>query len=393
MRRDRSYLDHNATAPLRPEARAAMIEALALTGNASSIHAEGRRAREIVEAARAEVAALVGARASEVVFTSGASEANNWVVAAGWDTIFAAGIEHDSVLAPARAVRGVLHEIPAGAEGVAHAEAVADRVLRGAPPAGRTLVALQMANNETGVIQPVAETASFARAHGLWTHTDAVQAAGRIAIDFAGLGVETLALSSHKLGGPMGVGALVVADRVVLAPFVRGGGQERRRRAGTENVAAIAGFGAAAAAARRGLADDGRIRALRDRLEAGARAIAPGAVVVGAGADRLANTTCLALPGMLAETLVIKLDLAGIAASAGAACSSGKVGESTVLAAMGLAPEITRGAIRLSLGPATTPAEIDHFLDAWRAFTGRHTAAGARPRAARTHTEMTAGER
>ncbi len=370
MSSTRTYLDHNATAPLRPEARAAMLAALDAVGNPSSVHAEGRRARHIVEEAREHVANLVGARPAQVVFTSGATEANAWVLSAGWNVILAGGIEHDSVLAPARNARADVVELPARGDGSVALAAVSEALERQAGRGARALLALQLANNETGVVQPVADVAALARAHGVAVHTDAVQAAGRLPIDFAGLGADTLSLSAHKLGGPKGCGALVLRDGLEIAPLIPGGGQERRRRAGTENVAGIAGFGAAAAAARRDLALMGGLAALRDRLEREALAAAPDALVIGAGAQRLANTTCLALPGQTAETLVIRLDLAGIAVSAGAACSSGKVGASTVLAAMGLPEEVARSAIRVSLGWSTTAGDVDAFLAAWAAIAG-----------------------
>jgi cysteine desulfurase len=363
MSRARTYLDHNATAPLRPEAREAMLAALDVAGNPSSPHAEGRRARAIIEDAREEVAALVGARPGEVVFTSGGTEANNAVLAAGWDTILLSGVEHDSVLAPARARGARLVELPVGRDGIVEARAAA-AAMQG--NRGRALLSLQLANNETGVIQPVAEAAQRAREQGLAVHSDAVQAAGRLPIALAGLGVDYLTLSAHKLGGPKGVGALVMRDGAPALPsLIAGGGQERRRRAGTENVAGIAGFGAAAAAARADLAQMARVRALRDRLEREVRAIAPEVVIVAEVAERLPNTTNLALPGASAETLVIALDLKGVAVSAGAACSSGKVGASHVLEAMGLAPHVARAAIRISLGPGSGERDIESFLEAW----------------------------
>jgi cysteine desulfurase len=365
----RTYLDCNATSPLRREARTAMIAALDVAGNPSSPHAEGRKARAIVEDAREQVAALVGAKPAEVVFTSGGTEANNAVLAARWGAILVAGIEHDSVLVPARNSRSQVIELPVGEDGVVRRDNLDTAMRR--TDGGRALLSLQMANNETGVLQPVAHVASQAREHGLAVHTDAVQAAGRMPIDFASLGVDYLTLSAHKLGGPQGVGALVVRDGVGLPSFIAGGGQERRRRAGTENVAAIAGFGAAAAAARADLAQMPRVRALRDRLEAQARSITPQAIVVGEAAERLPNTTSLALPDASAETLVIALDLQGIAVSAGAACSSGKVGVSHVLAAMGLPPQIARAAIRVSLGPASTEGHVASFLDAWSRIAAR----------------------
>jgi cysteine desulfurase len=376
MSRTRTYLDCNATAPLRREARAAMVAALDVAGNPSSPHAEGRRARGLIEDARELVAALVGARPAEVVFTSGGTEANNAVLAGGWGAILLSGIEHDSVLAPARGSGAQLLEIPVGSDGVARHDGLAGRMAQLGKV--RTLVSLQLANNETGALQPVAETAALARAHGFAAHSDAVQAAGRVPIDMRALGVDYLTLSAHKLGGPKGVGALVVRDGASLPAFIAGGGQERRRRAGTENVAAIAGFGAAADAARDDLAQIAKVRALRDRLETEVRELTPEAVVIAAEADRLPNTTNLALPGASAETLVIALDLKGIAVSAGAACSSGKVGASHVLAAMGLAPDIARAAIRISLGPGSTERDIAAFLAAWDEIaTGRRERAVA----------------
>jgi cysteine desulfurase len=363
MSRARTYLDWNATAPLRREARAAMLAALDVVGNPSSPHAEGRRARAIVEDAREQVAALVGAKPAEVVFTSGGTEGNNAVLAAGWEAILVAGIEHDSVLAPARNSRARRIEMPVGSDGVVRRDGLSGTIAQA--KGSRALLTLQMANNETGVLQPVAEAAREARAHGLAVHTDAVQAAGRVDLDIATLGVDYLTLSAHKLGGPKGVGALVICGHAVLPPLVSGGGQERRRRAGTENVAAIAGFGAAAEAARRDLDGMQRVQALREQLEVQVRAITPEAVVIAESAARLPNTTSLALPGASAETLVIALDLAGIAVSAGAACSSGKVGASHVLAAMRLEPQLARAAIRISLGHGSTERDVASFLAAW----------------------------
>lgn len=365
----RTYLDYNASAPLRPDARAAMIAALDASGNPSSVHAEGRKARAIIEAAREKVAALVGAKPSEVVFTSGATEANAAVFAERWDAMFVPGIEHASVLAAAAANGGRVIAIATHANGVAATEDLTERVLAG-DGFGRAMVALQLANNETGVIQPVAATAAFARAHGLFLHCDAVQAAGRIGIDFAELGADTLSLSSHKIGGPKGAGALVIRDGVSLPVFLPGGGQERRRRGGTENVAAIAGFGAAAELAARDLERTGQIEVLRDGLETAVLELTPEAIILGVDAPRLANTSCIAWPGKLAETLVIRLDLAGIAVSAGSACSSGKVGQSHVLTALGLMPDIAGSAVRISLGPETRAGDCNAFLDAWRAIRG-----------------------
>ncbi|MCB1548804.1 MAG: cysteine desulfurase [Hyphomicrobiaceae bacterium] len=368
MTTPRTYLDFNATAPLRPEARMAMLAALDAYGNPSSVHAEGRAARALVERSREAVAALVGAHANEVFFTSGGSEANNWVLAAGWDTILVSDIEHPSVLEPVRRGRARVEALPVGAAGVVEISEVAARALKAGPSLGVAVAALQLANNETGVLQPVAELAAFARAHDLYTFTDAVQAAGRIAIDCEALDVDFLSLSAHKLGGPKGVGALIVRGDTRLGALIAGGGQERRMRAGTENVAGIAGFGAAAEAARRDLAAMHRLRALRDRLERDVLRLTPAVRIIGREAERLANTSCFALPGAEAETLVIKLDLAGIAASSGAACSSGKVAASHVLAAMGVAPDLAGAAIRISLGWASTEADVDAFVAAWSAI-------------------------
>jgi cysteine desulfurase len=373
MSQVRTYLDWNATAPLRREVEAAMVAALAVVGNPSSPHAEGRRARAIVEDAREQVAALLGARPAQVVFTSGGTEANNAVLAAaGWDKILSAGIEHASVLAPARNSRARLVEIPVDAAGVVERDGLYAALA--SVTEGRALLTLQLANNETGVLQPVAEVARQAKERGLAVHTDAVQAIGRIPVAIADLGVDYLTLSAHKLGGPQGVGALVIAGDAALSPLICGGGQERRRRAGTENVAAIAGFGAAAAAARRDLAQRQRVAMLRVRLEQQIRCVTPEAVIIAEGAPRLSNTTCLALPGASAETLVIQLDLAGIAVSAGAACSSGKVGASHVLAAMGLAPQLARAAIRISLGHGSTEHDVARFLDVWTHMAAKRRA-------------------
>jgi cysteine desulfurase len=365
MTRPRTYLDYNASAPLRAEARAAFVAALHASGNPSSVHAEGRAARAIVETAREQVARLVNASPSEVVFTSGATEANNCVMAGRWDEMCVSAIEHDSVLAPARSSGARLASLPVTQSGVVDVEAAAALLSRSRERSERVLVSVMAASNETGVVQPVAEVAALARQAGAAMHIDAVQAPGRMAIDFRALGVDALVLSAHKMGGPHGVGALVLRDGVTLAAFITGGGQERRRRGGTENVAGIAGFGAAAEAASREVDAAERMQSLRVKLEAGVARATPTAVIVGGEAKRIANTSCIALPGTRAETLVIKLDLEGIAVSAGAACSSGKVGTSHVLEAMGLAPQIANAAIRVSLGPETSEHDIAAFLAAW----------------------------
>ena len=368
MSGERTYLDWNATAPLHAGARAAIERALDVSGNPSSVHVEGRRARAIVETARDQVAPLVGARSSEVVFTSGATEACNMVLAGPWGAILRAGIEHDAVLKPAAASGGEIIDLCVTRDGVVDLADLAAKVRTATAKhgAGRVLLALQLANNETGVLQPLAEAAAIAREAGAMVFTDVVQAAGRVPLDFATLGVDTMAVSAHKLGGPKGIGALILRDGVELPALIRGGGQERYRRGGTENIPGIAGFGAAAEIARETLAERGRIAALRDRLEMGLVALTPDAAIVGATAERLANTTCVAAPGLSAETLVIRFDLAGFAISAGAACSAGKIGASSVLLAMGFPEATARSAVRISIGPTTTDREIDRFLDAWR---------------------------
>ncbi len=364
------YLDYNATAPVRPAAAAAVAEALALTGNASSVHGFGRRVRARIEEAREAVAQLVGARPEQVVFTSGGTEANNQALAraAGGRTLVSAG-EHDSILQAAPEAA----QVPLDLEGTIDLTALGD--LLAAPPAP-ALVSIMLANNETGVIQPVAEAARMARAAGAVVHCDAVQAAGKVPLDFGDLGVDLMSLSAHKLGGPQGVGALVVAEESGLAPLLRGGGQERRRRPGTENVIGIAGFGAAAREAARDLAAFAGLARWRDRLEEGVRALAPAARLFGAGAPRLANTACFALPGLRAETQIMALDLAGVAVSAGAACSSGKVQPSHVLRAMGADEETADCAIRVSLGWASEAADVEAFLEAWGALLRRTGAGG-----------------
>jgi len=352
-----AYLDHNAGAPARAEVIAVMAEALAEPGNPSSVHAAGRRARARLEEARASVAALVDAPAAGIVFTSGGTEANNLVLrGAGVARVLVSAIEHASVR---EAVPG------AGLVPVDHAGMVDLAALE--PMLGPdVLVSVMLANNETGIIQPVAEVARLAKARGALVHCDAAQGPGRLSVSVSDLNVDFLTLSAHKLGGPAGIGALacVNADSP-LAPILLGGGQERRRRAGSENLAGIVGFGTASRLAADFGAASGRMRELRDRLETAVKARVPDAVVVGEGSERLCNTSCLALPGIAAQVQVMALDLAGVAVSAGAACSSGKVGESAVLKAMGLAPDIAGSAVRVSLGPASTEEEIELFLDAW----------------------------
>jgi len=372
---DRIYLDWNATAALRPQARAATTAALDLAGNASSIHAEGRAARQLIERAREQVAALVGAEPKLVTFTAGGTEANNLALTpaiqvgdqkAPCDRLLISAIEHVSVRAGGQFAPEALEVIPVIGGGTVDCAALAERLAALAPR--RVLVSVMLANNETGVVQPISEVAAAAHAAGALLHVDAVQGAGRIACDINELEADLLTISAHKLGGPKGAGALVRRNETLHLPhpLMRGGGQERGLRAGTENVAAIAGFGAAAEAARHDRqADAGRMTALRERLEKRLKAATPKAVIFGADAPRIPNTTLVAVPGMKAETAVIALDLAGFAVSSGAACSSGKVQPSHVLAAMGASPEMARGGVRISLGWTTTETEIDCFVDAW----------------------------
>ena len=372
------YLDYNATAPLRPAAKAAMVDAFDRIGNPSSVHRFGRDARRLIEDARRDVARLAGARPEEVVFTSGGTEANAMALrCAGCQTVLASAIEHDSVLQSA-APDGGDAPLPATADGEVDL-AVLERRLANAP--APALLSVMAVNNETGVVQPIADVVAIARRYGAIVHCDAVQGAGKLPLDFAASDLDLMSLSAHKLGGPHGVGALIVREGVRMASLLRGGGQERRRRAGTENVAGIAGFAAAARAAMDELPEARRLAALRDRLEAELRRICPTAVVYGANALRVANTTCVAMPGVPAETQVIAFDLAGIAVSAGSACSSGKVTASHVLQAMGAAPEQAGQAIRASLGWATAPADVDRFVDAWaqlyRRTAGHRDLAGA----------------
>src|SRR5215467_12295809 len=369
---ERIYLDWNATAPLREEARTAALAALDLVGNPSSVHREGRAARHVIEQAREQVAALVGAAPRNVVFTSGGTEANvlALVPTAARDRLLVSAIEHPSVLAGGRFPAGSVEHLPVTGSGEVDLAALERRM---AALEGRALVSLMLANNETGVVQPVSKAASVVHAAGGVLHVDAVQAAGRIPCDINALGADFLTLSGHKIGAPKGVGALVgrPAALNLLGPLIKGGGQERNMRASTENVAAIAGFGAAAAAARDGLGSErARMAALRDRLEARLKAASPEVVIFGAAAERLPNTTLFAVLGMKAETAVIAFDLEGIAVSSGAACSSGKVQPSHVLAAMGVPAQLARAAVRVSLGPSTTEAEIERFIEAWIKVSG-----------------------
>jgi len=367
----RAYLDHNATSPLRPEAAAALHAALEQRlGNASSIHAEGRAARRAVEEARAQVAALLAVPAGEITFTGSGTEAIATAILgvcarlpAEKRRIVVSAVEHSAVLDAARqaAASGIeVEEVAPGPDGRMAPSVMARRI-----GLDTGLVALQWANNETGVLQPVREVGQAAAASGAAYFVDAVQAAGKVALDARAAGAHLVAVSAHKLGGPQGVGALCVREGLLLQPLVPGGGQEGRRRGGTEAVAAIAAFGAAAEAARsRMAAEAGRLMRLRARIEMRLRALFPDLRIHGEGAPRLTNTVNVGFPGIAGESLAIALDLAGFAVSTGSACASGAVLPSHVIRAMGGSEEEARGAVRISLGWSTTEEEVERFLDA-----------------------------
>jgi cysteine desulfurase len=372
---ERVYLDWNATTPLRPEAREAMAAAWDLCGNPSSVHAEGRQARRLVEDARASVAGVVGALARNVVFTSGGTEANALALTPGLrrgsglpaERLVVSAIEHASVLAGGRFPPEAIDTVGVTRSGLLDLDRLR-AVLKDRPPA---LVSVMLANNETGAVQPVAEASEIVHAAGGLLHVDAIQAFGKIPSDINVMGADLVTLSAHKIGGPKGVGAVVLAEGVLgFEPLLRGGGQELGRRAGTENVAGIAGFGAAVKAAMESRDSDAvRLESLRNRLEEGLRDTID-AIVFADDAPRLPNTTLFTVPGLKAETAVIGFDLAGVAVSSGSACSSGKVQPSHVLEAMGFGPELAQGAVRLSLGWSTSDADIDRCLKAWRKLSG-----------------------
>ena len=377
MTADRAYLDHNATAPLRPAARAAMELALVQGGNASSVHTEGRAARAAIESARGQLAHFLGASPACVTFTSGATEANALALSPAievggqvrdFDALLVSAVEHPSIRAGGRFAAGRIETIPVTIDGVVDIEAL-ETMLAAHRKAGRkALVSVMAANNETGVLQPLAGIALAVHEAGGLLHSDAVQIAGRLPFDLEASGADLISVSSHKLGGPQGAGALVVRnDSIRVPPLLRGGAQEAGRRAGTENVPAITGFAAAASDADAALAGETkRLRTLRNQAEEGIRATAPEAVILSGGAERLPNTVCFAAPGVAAETAIIAFDLDGVALSAGAACSSGKVGPSETLKAMGVGPEIAKGAMRLSIGWDTNESDISRFLEVWK---------------------------
>jgi len=382
MSQARTYLDHNATSIMRPEVRDAMLDAFDAGGNPSSVHAEGRYARGLIDDAREKLAALVNAAPDEIIFTSGGSEANNHILRQPWGSIIVTATEHDSIMAPTRDVSAAERPqcaiLPVDRDGRADLKVLGNLMAALITRDGPMLISIQMANNETGILQDMSaireRITEFVEANdprnedgspkNIVFHSDAVQAAGKIPVDFKALGVDAISLSAHKISGPKGIGALIKRKGLSLKPLINGGGQEFGNRAGTENVAGIVGFGKAAELA---LADLGRadeIAQTRDRLERDVKIIAPDTKFIGQDADRLPNTSTLAFPGVLAETQIIAFDLKGIAISAGAACSSGKVGRSRVLEAMQVHDNIADTTIRVSLGWNTTAEDIDIFLAA-----------------------------
>ncbi len=366
------YLDNNATAPARPEAREVARAALEAVGNPSSVHGHGQMARRLIEEARERVARLVGASPAWVTFTSGGTEANALAFqAAARRSVFVSAMEHPSVMAQASGAT----LLPVTPDGVVDLAAF-EKALAGTE--GPAFVSVMLANNETGVVQPLAAVAEVAHRHCAIVHCDAVQAAGKMTVDLAALGVDAITLSAHKLGGLPGCGALIADPSLSMPPLLAGGGQERSRRAGTENIVGIAAFGAAADVGFRPQEAQSRQR-MRDRIEDALLAIEPAARVFGRDAPRLPNTTCVAMPGLAAETQVIAMDLLGISVSAGAACSSGKVHRSHVLKAMGVDDAEADTAIRVSLGWANTEEDAERFIDAWRTVCMRtrgHTLTG-----------------
>ncbi|MDA0339520.1 MAG: cysteine desulfurase family protein [Proteobacteria bacterium] len=364
-----SYLDYNATTPVRPEVVSAMIEALGVVGNPSSVHRAGRAVRGAIEQARLKIATAIGASPEAIVFTSGGSEANTTAITrSGATRLLVSSIEHESILQSAASSGLAVDVFPVNGDGVADLEALTSAL---GQDANGTLVALMLANNETGAVQPVVQATTLAHAAGARLHCDAVQAFGKLPVDLAVLGADTLSISAHKLGGPKGVGALVLRNGVSIDALVKGGGQERNRRAGTENVVGIIGFGVAAEVANRSLSDAQSLASLRDSWEERVMAHASDAIIVSHNAQRLANTSCIAIPGVPSDKQLMALDLAGVCVSAGSACSSGKVTSSSVLNAMGYDDEVAGSAIRVSLGWETTAGDMDRLFDAWADFLSR----------------------
>ena len=363
-----SYLDHNATTPVKPEVISAVAEAFGDVGNASSVHEHGRRAKRRLELARDQIAHLVKALPSEVVFTSGGAESNNLALLGGSsagqvDHLIISAIEHDSVLKSAQRAPLPVTVCPVTADGVVDLSELRSLFTQCAESGQRVLLSVMMANNETGVLQPLSDIAALVQEFDALLHCDAVQGVGKVPIRFEGSGIDFLSLSAHKMGGPQGVGALIVKSGRGLAPCISGGGQENNRRAGTENLPGIVGFGFAAALI--GREDNLDTASLRDEMEQSVLAVAPDAVIFGRNAARISNTSCMAVDGLSAETQVMAMDLAGVSISAGSACSSGKVASSHVLKAMGVNDTLADSAIRVSLGWDTRREDIDRFVKAW----------------------------
>ncbi len=373
----RIYLDNNATMPLRPQARRAMIDALDTGGNASSVCEEGRLARQMIEKARRQVARLVNAAPAEVIFSSCGTEANNQVIFSavtnGTKHILVSAVEHPAVLNVARASGAEVHVLAVDGDGRVQPATLSTALeeLDAAKAPSPVLVSIMLANNETGILQPVAELARITHAHGGLFHTDAVQGAGKLALDMPALGVDFLSLSAHKIGGPQGSGALITAPLAKIEPLILGGGQERSRRAGTENLSGIVGFGAAAQVAHEELQDMSRIKGLRDLLEDKIQALDSSITIRGKNVERLDNTSFFATPGIRAETLVIALDLDGIAISAGSACSSGKAGTSYVPVAMGYDETAAASMIRVSFGWQNSHDDVERFIEGYGAAVKR----------------------
>ncbi len=362
-------MDYNATAPIRQTVIDTVAKTMRDVGNPSSVHTAGRTSRRIIEEARSKIAALVGARVRDVTFCSGGTEANNAVIrGSGAASIIISTVEHDCGLAAAALAGVPTFSLPVTKSGVIDMAALA-AILQDAPKPA--LVSVMLANNETGVIQPVAEVAALAKEHGAKLHTDAVQAVGKIPVDCAELGVDYLTLSAHKIGGPQGVGAIVTGPTAPLAPLVAGGGQELGRRSGTENVAGIAGFGVAALEALAEVSSTERLGVLRDKFEVAVTQAANNAIIVGPDAPRTANTSCVIMPGVKGETQVMHFDLNGICVSSGSACSSGKVKVSHVLSAMGYSDDLAEASIRVSLGRQTEEADIEALIKAWTSLYER----------------------
>jgi cysteine desulfurase len=381
----RLYLDWNATSPLHPAAREAVLRALDLFGNPNSVHREGRVVRAAVECARRQVATFTGADPAHVIFTSGATEAANMALTPDFrmgrtplviSHLYCSAIEHPAVREGGRFSKASMTEVAVTSSGVVDLEALRSLLAAHDMSAGLPMVAIMLVNNETGIVQPIKEAAEIVHAHGGLLVVDAVQAAGRLKLDIGDLGADLMIVSSHKIGGPKGAGALVTRGEVLMPrPLIHGGGQEKGHRSGTENSLAVIGFGAAAQAATGDFEERNQtVSRLRDRLEAGMRLAAPDVIIYGADEVRVSNTTFFTLPGLKAETGQIAFDLEGVALSAGSACSSGKVGESHVLTAMGHDPKL--GALRISLGFATTDADIAKAVAAFTKIAARRKPAG-----------------